>query len=51
MERKLTGGGFGLLIVERDQVFEVIEPVEKTPPEINSSKIADALSTLNLIEC
>lgn len=51
LERKLAGGGFGLLIVERDQVFEVIKPIEKTPSETNSSKVTSALSSANLIEC
>ena len=31
LDRKLKQGGFGLLIVERDTVFEVIKPVEQTP--------------------
>jgi hypothetical protein len=51
LERKLTGGGFGLLIVERDQVFEVVKPIEKTPTEANSLRVAGALSSVNLIEC
>ena len=28
LDRKLKAGGFGLLLVERDAVFEVIEPIE-----------------------
>jgi hypothetical protein len=51
LERKLAGGGFGLLIVEREQVFEVVKPAEKTPSDANSLKVASALSTVNLIEC
>jgi hypothetical protein len=51
LERKLAGGGFGLLIVERDQVFEVLNPTEKTPPGANASRVASALSAVNLIEC
>jgi len=51
LERKLTSGGFGLLIVERDQAFEVVKPIEKEPSDANSVKVANALSTAHLIEC
>ena len=51
LERKLTAGGFGLLIVERDQVFEVLKPIEKAPSDANSTKVSNALSTVHLIEC
>jgi hypothetical protein len=51
LDRKLRSAGFGLLIVEREQVFEVIKPVERTPPSKNSSKVVDALSAVSLIEC
>ena len=51
LERKLTGGGFGLLIIEKEQVFEVVKPIEKAPSEANSLKVASALSIVNLIEC
>jgi hypothetical protein len=51
LERKLTAGGFGLLVVERDQVFEVVKPVERTPSSENSGRAVSALSAVNLIEC
>ena len=51
LERKLTAGGFGLLIVERDQVFKVLKPIEKAPSDANSTKVSNALSTVHLIEC
>jgi len=51
LERKLIAGGFGLLIVERDQVFEIIKPVERTPTSANSLKVTNSLSAINLIEC
>jgi hypothetical protein len=50
-ERKIIGGGIGLLIVERDQVFEVIKPAERIPPTANISRVTSALSVVNLIEC
>jgi hypothetical protein len=50
-ERKITGGGIGLLIVERDQVFEVVKPIERTPNSTNFSRVVSALSAVNLIEC
>jgi len=50
-ERKLAGGGIGLLIVEREQVFEVIKPAERIPPSANISRVTSALSAINLIEC
>ena len=51
LERKLAAGGFGLLVVERDQVFEVVKPVERTPSSENSERTVGALSAVNLIEC
>jgi hypothetical protein len=51
LERKITGGGIGLLIVERDQVFEVVKPIERTPTGTNFSRVLSALSAVNLIEC
>jgi hypothetical protein len=51
LERKLIDGGFGLLIVERDQVFEVIKPVERTPSSANFSRVVSNLSTVTVIEC
>lgn len=49
LERKLTGGGFGLLIVEKEQVFEVVKPVERTPLDTKFLKVTGALSSVNLI--
>jgi hypothetical protein len=51
LDRKLRSAGFGLLIVEREQVFEVISPTERTPSSKNSSKVVDSLSAVSLIEC
>ena len=51
LERKLTDGGFGLLIVERDSVFEVIKPAERTPSSSNVSRVVSTLSEVRLIEC
>jgi hypothetical protein len=51
LERKLTAGGFGLLIIEREQVFEVVKPVERTPSSANSSKVVGALSVAKIVEC
>jgi len=51
LDRRLRSAGLGLLIVERDQVFEVIRPTERNPASKNSSKVVDALSPSNLIEC
>jgi hypothetical protein len=51
LERKLAAGGFGLLVVERDQVYEVLRPVERTPSSANTSRVVSALSAVNLIEC
>jgi len=51
LDRKLTAGGYGLLIVERDKVFEVIKPAEKTPAR---DRVADALRSLSgvmRVEC
>jgi hypothetical protein len=43
LDRKLKQGGFGLLIVERDHVFEVIKPVEQTP---SADRVATVVSRL-----
>jgi hypothetical protein len=51
LERKLASGGFGLLIVERNQVFEVVKPVERTASSVNTARLVAALSSVNLIEC
>ncbi len=51
LERKITGSGIGLLIVERDQVFEVVKPIEHGPSGTNFSRVVSALSAANLIEC
>lgn len=51
LDRKLRSAGLGLLIVERDQVFEMIRPAERNPSGKNSSKVVDALSPSSLIEC
>jgi hypothetical protein len=51
LDRRLRSAGVGLLIVEREQVFEVIEPTERNPPSKNSLKVVDALSPSSLIEC
>jgi hypothetical protein len=51
LERKIVGGGFGLLIVERDQVFEVIKPAERAPQSSNFSSVVSALSPANLVGC
>jgi hypothetical protein len=46
LDRKLTAGGYGLLIVERDSVFEVIKPGETTPSQ---ERVADALRSLSSV--
>ena len=51
LERKITGGGIGLLIVERNQVFEVVKPIEHSPASTNFSRVVSALSAMNVIEC
>jgi hypothetical protein len=50
LDRKLKQGGFGLLIVERDNVFEVITPVEQTPDEQKVVKIIAGLPAFHRIE-
>lgn len=50
LDRKLKQGGFGLLIVERDNVFEVIKPVEQTPAEEKVAKVVSTLPALHKIE-
>jgi hypothetical protein len=50
LDRKLKQGGFGLLIVERDKVFEVIPPVEQTPSPEKLAKVLAALPALHKIE-
>ena len=51
LERKLTGGGFGLLVVEKEQVYEIAKPVERSPSDGNSSKVISALSSVNFVNC
>jgi hypothetical protein len=51
LERKLAAGGFGLLVVERESVFEVLRPVERTPSEANVSLAVKGLSNVRLVEC
>ncbi len=43
LDRKLKQGGFGLPIVERDHVFEVVKPVEQTP---SAARVATVVSRL-----
>jgi len=50
-ERKLTAGGFGLLIVERDLVFEVIKPVERIPSSANVANAVNGLTGVLRVEC
>jgi len=51
LERKLTGNGLGLLIIEKEMVYEVTKPLERTPSSGNRSNVAMALSDVNLIDC
>jgi hypothetical protein len=51
LERKLTAGGFGLLIVERDLVFEVIKPVERVPSSANVANTVNGLTAVLRVEC
>jgi hypothetical protein len=51
LERKLTSGGFGLLIVERDNVYEVIRPAERTPSVSNVNTAVARLSSVRRVEC
>jgi hypothetical protein len=50
LDRKLKQGGFGLLIVERDNVFEVIKPVQQNPKEDRVSKIIASLPAFHKID-
>lgn len=50
LDRKLRQGGFGLLIVERDAVFEVINPVVQDPTPERLSKIISGLPAFHKIE-
>jgi len=51
LERKLTAAGFGLLIVERDRVFEVLKPTERTPTSANITSAVSGLSSVRRVEC
>ena len=51
LERKLTSGGFGLLVVERDTVYEVLKPVERAPSPANIAATVKGLSTVRRVEC
>ena len=50
LDRKLKQGGFGLVIVERDNVFEVIKPVEQTPSPDRVAKIISGLAAFHKID-
>ena len=50
LDRKLKRAGFGLLIVERDTVFEVIKPVEQNPSPERVSKIISGLPAFHKID-
>ncbi|MGH9401983.1 MAG: hypothetical protein ACRD2P_07755 [Terriglobia bacterium] len=50
LNRKLRQGGFGLLIVEREHVFEVIKPVEQSPSPERVAKIVASLAAFHKIE-
>jgi hypothetical protein len=50
LDRKLKQGGFGLLVVERDSVFEVIKPVDRTPPDAKVSKVIGSLSAFHKVD-
>jgi hypothetical protein len=50
LERKLSAGGLGLLIVEGDAVFEVLKPTERTPSGSNISIVVNALSLIPRVE-
>lgn len=50
LDRKLKQGGFGLLIVERDRVFEIISPVEQTPIPERLDKIVAGLAAFHRID-
>ena len=44
LSRKLESGGVGVLIVERDEVFEVMPPLIREPSE---ARVADVLRELS----
>jgi hypothetical protein len=50
LDRKLKQGGFGLLIVERDNVFEVIKPVEQNPSTERVSRVVSKLTSIQMVE-
>jgi hypothetical protein len=50
LDRNLKQGGFGLLIVERDTVCEVIKPVEQDPSPERVSKIISGLPAFHKID-
>jgi hypothetical protein len=50
LDRKLKQGGFGLLVVERDKVFEMIEPVPRAPSEDRVAKVVANIPALHKIE-
>jgi hypothetical protein len=50
LDRKLKQGGFGLLLVERDNVFETIKPVEQSPIASNVSKVIAGLTDFQAID-
>jgi hypothetical protein len=50
LDRKLKQGGFGLLIVERDSVFEVIKPVAQSPFPERVAKIVGRLPAFHKID-
>jgi hypothetical protein len=50
LDRKLKQGGFGLLIVERNSVFELIKPVEQTPSPERVQKIASGLTNFHKVD-
>jgi len=50
LDRKLKQGGYGLLIVERDHVFEVIKPIGQNPSEEKVNRIIHSLPALHKID-
>jgi hypothetical protein len=50
LDRKLKQGGFGLLIVERDNVYEVIKPVEQSPSVERVQKTIASLTNFQRVE-
>jgi len=50
LDRKLRQGGFGLLIVERDNVFEVIKPIEQSPSQERVARIVASLAAFHKID-